>query len=31
VLLDVKMDLPRPQVVHPEFSASPNLTDPSTP
>jgi serine/threonine-protein kinase len=31
VLLDVKMDLPRPQVVHPEFSARPSLTDPTTP
>ncbi|HVW26629.1 MAG TPA: serine/threonine-protein kinase [Polyangiaceae bacterium] len=31
VLLDVKMDLPRPQVPHPEFSAHPSLTDPSTP
>jgi hypothetical protein len=31
VLLDVKMDLPRPQVIHPEFSARPSLTDPTTP
>ncbi len=31
VLLAVKMDLPRPQVVRPENSASPSLTDPSTP
>ncbi|HEX4340406.1 MAG TPA: serine/threonine-protein kinase [Polyangiaceae bacterium] len=31
VLLDVKMDLPRQQVVRPETSAGPSLTDPSTP
>jgi len=31
VLLDVKMDLPRPKAVRPEGPARVNLTDPSTP